>query len=178
MRKTQVEGPDQGAAGHTLPTVPDDGKVHVPKILTPDPAILPWKAQRAIEYYLDMPERDLTTCVDVAGRKAGMAPNEFRAYFNQPAVQEIIKKKADLIDQAVAERRAAARVLTEDFIDAQTVALLDAPGEKATSARVRMLEIAYKRFGMLIEKHENSGAGGAPMAFQIIRLGQKKEQSA
>lgn len=173
MRKTQVEGPDQGAAGHTLPTVPDDGKVHVPKILTPDPAILPWKAQRAIEYYLDMPERDLTTCVDVAGRKAGMAPNEFRAYFNQPAVQEIIKKKADLIDQAVAERRAAARVLTEDFLDANTVSILEDKGAPA-NAKVRMIEVGYRRFGMLTDKVENTGKGGAPMAFELVRIGARK----
>jgi len=38
-----------------------------------------------------------------------------------------------------------------------------------------MLSTAYKRFGMLKEKVENTGANGAPMAFELIRIGAKKE---
>lgn len=177
MRRKQVDGPHEGIDAHTVPTVPDDGHVHVPKILTADPAILPWKVRLAIEHYVDMPGGDLTTSVDIAARHAGMAPNEFRAYFKQPAVQEIIQKKLDLLDEKLAERRAAARVLTEDFLDVNTVAILE-DKEAPAAAKVRMIEVGYRRFGMLTDKVENTGKGGAPMAFQIIRLGQKKQADA
>jgi len=78
------------------------------------------------------------------------------------------------IEQAKAEIRARARGLTEDLLDSHTVALLDSK-ETPAAVKATLLGTAYKRFGMLKEKVENTGANGAPMAFQLIRLSGKKE---
>ena len=38
-----------------------------------------------------------------------------------------------------------------------------------------MIEVGYRRFGMLKDKAEVTGANGAPLPFQLIRITGRKE---
>ena len=148
----------------------------VARVQNPDPLILPAKVQRAIEYWLDMPVRDYTKTVEKAAALADIDIDILRRYWKQPPVREIIDKKLEQIDLAAAEMRARARVLTEDHLDAATLDILQAElVAVGAHAKVKMIEVGYRRFGMLRDKVEATGAGGAPLAFQIVRIGQKKE---
>lgn len=140
----------------TYPTYQADGKTLSPKIL------------RAIEHFLD--SRDL----EKAGPLAGFKPGEIAEIWKRPEVEAEVNRRVDIEDQAYAEIRGRARKLSVDQLDTKLIEILDGKAESTVTARVRALEIGYKRFGALIEKRENTGAGGEPMAFQIVRVGQKK----
>ncbi len=150
-----------------------DNKIHVPKIMNPDPLIFPAKLRLAIEYYLDTIPRDKK----IAAERANMDPEEFKKHFRSPGVYQYIQEHEEKIDNAACALRAKARVLCEDYLDEKTVEFLDAPGEKATAPRAKMIETGYKRFGMLIDKVESTGKGGAPLAFEVIRIGGKNASS-
>jgi len=157
----------EAAAGMRTPTVV--ANMEVKNVIH-----LPSKVQLAIECWLDLPARDHTKTVTKVAEMVGLDAEILRGYWRKPSVREIIDAKLEQIEQAKAEIRARARGLTEDLLDSHTVALLDS---KKTPAAVKatLLGTAYKRFGMLKEKVENTGANGAPMAFQLIRLSGKKE---
>lgn len=147
-----------------------DGKVHVAKILTPDPSIFPAKLLRALQHYLDTEPRDIAS----AAKRGNMALEEFKAYLKTPGVKEYLEQEEAKIDEAVANMRARARILTEDHLDAATVEVLTSASTPAPQ-KVRMIEVGYRRFGMLKDKAEVTGAGGAPMAFQLIRMQGRKD---
>jgi hypothetical protein len=176
MQRKKVDGPHEGVDAYIadVPAVQPDSGVHVPKIMNPDPLIFPAKLRLAIEYYLDTMPRNRK----IAAEKANMDPEEFDKHFRSPGVYQYIQALEAKIDEAACELRAKARVLCEDYLDRKTIEFLEAAGEKATAPRAKMIETGYKRFGMLIDKVENTGKGGAPLAFQIIRLGQKKSPDA
>jgi hypothetical protein len=154
------------------PTLPQpDGGVHVARIMTPDPIIFPPKLRLVIEHYLDIWPRDKKA----AALKGGMEPAEFERHFHSPGVFQYIQKQEEAIDEAKAQLRAKARVLTEDHLDAALVGILAENAEGTTSARVKAVEVGYKRFGMLIEKKELTGGKGAPLAFELVRLGPPKK---
>jgi hypothetical protein len=138
--------------------------------MDPDPNIFPPKLRRVLQYYLDTWPRDL----DKAARAAWMLPDEFREHLKSPGVKEYLRREEEKIDEKAADRRAEARVLTEDHLDAMTVGILENP-TIPPAQKVRMIEVGYRRFGMLKDRVEATGAGGAPLAFELIRIGQKKE---
>ncbi len=152
------------------PTSPDDIRVpvHVPQIKTPDPAIFPAKLRLVIQRYLDTEPRSYSK----AAQQAGMEMSELNAYLKQQSIRDYIKAQEDLIDEKTAELRALARVLTQDHLDSETVKILES-ASTPVNAKVRMIEVGYRRFGMLKDKVEATGAGGAPLAFQLVRIGQK-----
>lgn len=129
------------------------------------------KLQYAIEHYID------TRDPDRAAALAGMDPAEFRRLMKHSDVKAEIKKKLDFIDIAMAEVRAKARILTADKLDASLVEVLDGVKVPA-NAKVRAIEVGYKRHGMLVEKSEVSGAGGAPLAFELVRIGGRKSDES
>jgi hypothetical protein len=141
--------------------------------MDPDPNIFPPKLRRVLQYYLDTWPRDL----DKAALRAWMRPEEFREHLKSPGVKEYLRREEEKIDEKAADRRAEARVLTEDHLDAMTVKILEDQTIPA-SQKVRMIEVGYRRFGMLKDKVEATGAGGAPLAFEIIRIGSKKDRNA
>jgi hypothetical protein len=67
-------------------------------------------------------------------------------------------------------------VLSEDYLDSKTVGILD--GDAPPSSKVRMIEVGYRRFGMLKDKVEATGAGGTPLAFSLVRIQGKKDTDA
>ena len=146
----------------------------VPNMVVKNAMNLPAKVQLAIECWLDLPTRDHTKTVTKVAEMVGLEPSFLLGYWRKPSVRAIIDERLDQIERARAEIRARARGLTEDLLDSHTVALLDSPGTPP-AVKATMLNTAYKRFGMLKEKVENTGANGAPMAFQLVRLGGKKE---
>ena len=148
----------------------------VERIAAPDLLLLPAKVQLAIEYWLDMPGRDLKKTLDRACEKVSLDPNVLRWYLKQENVRAIVDAKLEKMELAMAARRAEARVLSEDYLDAHTVKVLE---DKATPSpqQVRMIEVGYKRFGMLKDKVEATGAGGAPLAFELVRIGVRKKDS-
>ena len=156
----------EASAGMRTPTVVAN-IIEVKNIIN-----LPSKVQLAIECWLDLPARDHTKTVTKVAEMVGLDPEILRGYWRKPGVRAIIDAKLDQVEMAKAEIRARARGLTEDLLDSHTVALLDSkdtpPAVKAT-----MLGTAYKRFGMLKEKVENTGANGAPIAFELVRIGAK-----
>ena len=157
----------EAAAGMRTPTVV--ANMEVKNVIH-----LPSKVQLAIECWLDLPSRDHTKTVTKVAEMVGLYAEILRGYWRKPSVREIIDAKLEQIEQAKAEIRARARGLTEDLLDSHTVALLDSK-ETPAAVKATLLGTAYKRFGMLKEKVENTGANGAPMAFQLIRLSGKKE---
>jgi hypothetical protein len=157
----------EAAAGMRTPTVV--ANMEVKNVIH-----LPSKVQLAIECWLDLPARDHTKTVTKVAEMVGLDAEILRGYWRKPSVREIIDAKLEQIEQAKAEIRARARGLTEDLLDSHTVALLDSK-ETPAAVKATLLGTAYKRFGMLKEKVENTGANGAPMAFQLIRLSGKKE---
>jgi len=157
----------RAAAGMPTPTV-------VANMIVNSALHLPAKVQLAIECWLDLPARDHTVTVTKVARVVGLKPAILAGYWRKPSVRAIIDAKLEQIEQAKAEIRARARGLTEDLLDSHTVALLDST-ETPAAVKATMLSTAYKRFGMLKEKVENTGANGAPMAFELIRIGAKKE---
>lgn len=148
----------------------------VERIAAPDLLLLPAKVQLAVEYWLDMPGRDLKKTLDRACEKVSLDPNVLRWYLKQENVRAIVDAKLEKMELAMAARRAEARVLSEDYLDAHTVKVLE---DKATPSpqQVRMIEVGYKRFGMLKDKVEATGAGGAPLAFELVRIGVRKKDS-
>jgi hypothetical protein len=156
----------EAAADMRTPTV-------VANINVQDIAHLPSKVHLAIECWLDLPARDHTKTVTKVAEMVGMQPAILIGYWRKPSVRAIIDAKLEQIEQAKAEIRARARGLTEDLLDSHTVALLDSK-ETPAAVKATMLNTAYKRFGMLKEKVENTGANGAPMAFELVRIGAKK----
>jgi hypothetical protein len=125
--------------------------------------------QYAIEHYVD------TRDPDRAAGLAGMEPKEFRRMMKHEDVAAIIQKKLDLVDQANAQWRAQARVLTVDRLDAALAeSITKFTGAKTLRDRVKAIEIGYKRHGALKEKMEHSGEGGGPLVFELVRLGGKK----
>ncbi len=146
-----------------------DGGVHVARIMPPDPSAFPPKLLRAIQYYLDIEPRDVAR----AAQRGNMTLDEFKAYLKTPGVKEYLKQQEDLIDVQVANMRARARILTEDHLDAITADMLDSVFTPA-AVRAQVLNTGYKRFGMLKDKVEATGAGGAPIAFELIRIGGRK----
>ena len=157
----------EAAAGMRTPTVV--ANMEVKNVIH-----LPSKVQLAIECWLDLPARDHTKTVTKVAEMVGLDAEILRGYWRKPSVREIIDAKLEQIEQAKAEIRARARGLTEDLLDSHTVVLLDSK-ETPAAVKATLLGTAYKRFGMLKEKVENTGANGAPMAFQLIRLSGKKE---
>lgn len=131
--------------------------------------ILPAKVARAIEHYID--SRD----PDKAAMLASMDPVEFRRWMRKRVVRDKINHKIELVDQACAELRARARVLTVDKLDATLLEILDAKGKNSSYPKVKALELGYKRHGALQEKMEHSGKDGAPLAFQLVRIGRKDD---
>jgi hypothetical protein len=148
-------------------------EVHVPRIMDPDPLIFPPKLRLALQFYLDTEPRDAKK----ASSRAHMDVEEFKKHLHSPGVREWLRKQEDLIDEKVAELRARARVLTQDHLDAAIVDLLES---KTTPAAVKatVITTGCRRFGMLKDKVENTGANGAPMAFQLVRIGIKKNGDA
>lgn len=142
-----------------------DGGVHVPRIMTADALIFPPKLRLALQYYLDVEPRDKAR----AAARAGMGVGEFERHLHSPGVNEYLHKQEEMIDAKAAELRARARVLTEDHLDAATVDVLESPSTPAPQ-KVRMIEVGYRRFGLLKDKAEVTGANGAPLPFQLIRI--------
>jgi hypothetical protein len=133
--------------------------------------ILPAKVARAIEHFVD------TRDADKAAMLANLEPDVFRRWMRKRAVRNQINHKIDLVDQACAELRARARVLTVDKLDSSLVDILDSKDKKATfGARIKAIELGYKRHGALTEKMEHSGKDGAPLTFQLVRIGAKKDE--
>ncbi len=138
----------------------------------------------AIEHYVDT--RDQIE----AALLARMEPALFIRAMRRKDVKAEIQRKLDMIDQANALLRAAARQLTADKLDSTLVDVLDVdPKETITvgertvtransnvlAAKVKAVEVGYKRYGMLKEKMEHTGKDGAPVAFELVRIGSKKE---
>jgi hypothetical protein len=153
------------------PKGPDEKTVHVtvPQILTPNPAAFPAKLRLAIQRYLDTEPRSWS----IAAKQADMSFNELIQFLKQDAIREYIQKQEEMIDEKVAELRARARVLTQDHLDAATVDMLESVTAPA-NAKVKMIEVGYKRFGLLREKVEATGAGGGPLVFELVRIGTRK----
>lgn len=128
--------------------------------------ILPAKVARAIEHYID--SRD----PDKAAMLASMDPVEFRRWMRKRVVRDKINHKIELVDQACAELRARARVLTVDKLDSVIVGILDGKDKRAA---LKAAELGYKRHGALQEKMEHSGKDGAPLTFQLVRIGRKDD---
>ena len=147
-----------------------DGKIHVPRIMSPDPRIFPAKLILALQYYLDVHPRDPVA----AAGKALMDPHEFNKHLHSPGVKEWLLAQEEKIDEKTAELRARARILTEDHLDAATVDVLESAATPPPQ-KVRMIEVGYRRFGMLKDKAEVTGANGAPLPFQLIRITGRKE---
>ena len=145
-------------------------EIHVPKIITPDPMTFPPRLRLALQYYLDTVPRDK----ERAAKRAGLDVDEFRKHLCSPGVLDYLRDQEALIDEKLAELRAKARKLTEDQLDAATVDVLESAATPPPQ-KVRMIEVGYRRFGMLKDKVEATGANGAPLAFQLVRIGQKKE---
>lgn len=141
--------------------------MHVTPLVSKD-GVFSAQLQFAIEHYVDC--RDQAR----AALLARMEPGDFIRAMRRRDVKAEIQRKVDMIDQANAILRAAARNLTTDKLDSTLVEILDS--KKAPSnVKVRAVEVGYKRYGMLKEKHEHSGADGAPLAFELVRIGAKKE---
>ncbi len=159
---------DREAMKEGVPFQPAD--IHVPKIMSPDPLIFPAKLRLALQYYLDVYPRDPIP----AARKASMDPLEFSKHLHSPGVREWLRAQEEKIDDKLAELRAKARILTEDHLDAATVEVLESASTPPPQ-KVRMIEVGYRRFGMLKDKSEVTGANGAPLPFQLIRITGRKE---
>ncbi len=144
--------------------------IHVAKIVTPDPMIFPPKLRLALQYYLDTVPRDK----ERAAKRAGMDVDEFRKHLYSPGVIDYLRDQEALIDEKAAELRARARVLSEDRLDAATLEVLDSAATPPPQ-KVRMIEVGYRRFGMLKDKAEVTGANGAPLPFQLIRITGRKD---
>lgn len=157
---------------HVLPPEPDN-QVHVPRIMSPDAAIFPPKLRFALQCYLDTSPRN----AERACLRAQMNLEEFKKHLHSPGVRAWLAEQEALIDEKACELRAKARILTEDCLDAATVDLLES---KDTPAAVKATVVAtgYKRFGMLKEKVEATGAGGAPLAFSLVRIHGRKDTDA
>ncbi|MGA7885243.1 MAG: hypothetical protein WCA44_05825 [Acidobacteriaceae bacterium] len=140
------------------------------KIVTPDPMIFPPKLRLALQYYLDTVPRDK----ERAAKRAGMDVDEFRKHLYSPGVIDYLRDQEALIDEKAAELRARARVLSEDRLDAATLEVLDSAATPPPQ-KVRMIEVGYRRFGMLKDKAEVTGANGAPLPFQLIRITGRKD---
>ena len=140
--------------------------------MDPDPNIFPPKLRLALQHYLDFDPRDPSK----AAKAAKMDVEEFRKHLHSPGVREWLKKQEDLIDEKLAELRAKARILTQDHLDAATVDVLESPATPSPQ-KVRMIEVGYRRFGMLKDRVEATGAGGAALAFELVRIGSRKKES-
>lgn len=132
------------------------------------PRLLPAKIQYAIEFYLD------TRDIGKAALAANMDPAEFAKAMETDQVKAEIDRKLDFIDQAAAELRAKARILTADKLDATLVDVLNTKS-KNLSPKVKALELGYKRHGLLKEKVEHSGENGGPVTFQLVRIGSRSD---
>jgi hypothetical protein len=147
-------------------------KVHVPRIMSPDPMIFPPKLRLALQYYLDTYPRDAGAASD----KASMEREEFKAHLHSPGIREWLREQEDMIDEKLAELRAKARIFTEDHLDSKAAEILDS-ATTLPSVKVKLIEVGYRRFGMLRDKVEATGAGGAPLTFQLVRIGSGKKES-
>jgi hypothetical protein len=167
-RKQERRAAEAGIPAPPKPTRMED--VHIPKIMDPEPSIFPPRLRLTLQYYLDNEPRD----PERAAKKGGMDILEFKKHLHSPGVRLWLKEQEDLIDEKMAELRAKARMLTQDHLDAATVQVLESK-ETPHPQKVRMIEVGYRRFGMLKDRVEATGAGGAPLAFQLVRIGSKKE---
>lgn len=124
---------------------------------------------RAIECYVNT--RDL----EKAAAYADMSEKRLKKIFRQPEIRAEIDKRILNLDKALAESMAKSALLTLERVDAETIKVFDSSLLSETmSARVRLIDTAYKRFGALTEKREVAGAGGAPLTFEVVRMGSKK----
>jgi len=166
------QGPKKKDYSAPKPWETIDDKVHVPRIMDPDPNIFPPKLRLALQHYLDFDPRDPSK----AAKAAKMDVEEFRKHLHSPGVRTWLKNQEDAIDEKMAELRAKARMLTHDHLDAAVVDLLQSPSTPA-AVKATVVTTGYRRFGMLKDRSEVTGAGGAALAFELVRIGSRKKES-
>lgn len=135
----------------------------MPRALHQQEGVLNAKVQRAIEHYVDC--RD----IDRAEELAGMEKGDFARAFKRSEVQEIINRKIEAVDQAVAIARANARTLTVDHLDEKLVEAIDAGIKKGD---VKAIELGYERIGMRRDGNFMTQAQSSeqtrPMVYRVL----------
>jgi len=122
------------------------------------------KFQRFIQHYID------TKDIDKAGLLAGMDSDDARRCYRTKDVRAAIDKQVEIIDREYAIQRAKSRNLTAEKLDAHLVQSVE---KENGIARVRAMELGYKRLGLIRDKVEHTGEGGGPLVFQLERIGAK-----
>lgn len=168
-RKSAKTTPKVDATDFIAARAPSDGKAHVPKLLTADPSIFPAKLKLAIEVYVtqDLSRKD--KAMSTSAQRAGLDPKELRAYFRQAAVREIIQKKLDRIDAAMATEIAKARVLGITFLDSQLVTAVKVAAKAGDS---KPIELGYDRVGIRRDKNfmtaEQANPQTRPQTYRVL----------
>lgn len=146
-----------------------DGKVHVPKIMNADPTILPSKLRLAIEVYVTQDLSHKDKAIESSALRAGLSAPELRAYLRQTAIREIVQKKLDMIDVAMAREIAKARVLGVSFLDAQLVTAVKVAAKSGDS---KPIELGYERVGMRRDKNfmttEQANPQSRPQTYRVL----------